>query len=102
MKKRLGFGSESNTPRDGVLSSRAEWSALLIGCTVGVITAIAGGKDAAWLFIILATIAFGGKKVNVGQLQHISDEPLYALVGAVMSFLLTALAVIPHLTNGIV
>lgn len=96
LDKWLGLGSEGETPRKGLLSSRAEWHALLIGLAVGFITAIVGGKDAAWLFIILSTIAFGGKEVNVGQLEHVSDEPLYALGGSVIGFLVTVFLIVPY------
>lgn len=99
--KWLGWGRESDTPRDGLLSSRAEWHSLSLGLAVGVIVAVVGGKDAAWLFIILSTIAFGGKKVNVGQLQHVRNEPIYALVGAVVSFLISVFVVVPNLPGGV-
>lgn len=99
MKKWLGIGKEENTPRNSVLSSLAEWHSFLIGVSVGFTTAFVGGKDAAWLFIILSTIAFGGKKVNVGQLEHVSDEPVYALIGAVLMFILTVFVIIPHVTQ---
>jgi len=99
--KWIGAGSEDETPRDGTLSSRAEWHSVLIGLAVGAIIALTGGKDAAWLFIVLATVALGGKKVNVGHLQHVSDEPMYALVAAVVSFLVTASVIIPHLPSAV-
>lgn len=103
LKKWLGLGKEDKTPRYGLLSSRAEWHSLLIGFAVGFITAIVGGKDAAWLFIILSTIAFGGKEVNVGQLEHVSDEPLYALSGSVVGFVVTVFLIIPYAPmNGLV
>jgi uncharacterized membrane protein YjjP (DUF1212 family) len=99
--KYLGAGSEDETPRYGMLSSRAEWHAFLIGISIGFISALSGGKDAAWMLIILAGIALGTKEVDIGHLKHIKQEPMYALVGAVISFLLTAFAVIPHLPGGI-
>jgi len=99
--KYLGGGSEDETTRYGVLSSRAEWHSFLIGISIGFISALSGGKDAAWMLIILAGIALGFKEVNIGHLKHIKKEPMYALVGAVISFLLTAFAVIPHLPGGI-
>jgi uncharacterized membrane protein YjjP (DUF1212 family) len=97
----LGAGEEHETPRYGTLSSRAEWHAFLIGISIGFISALSGGKDAAWMLIILAGIALGTKEVDIGHLKHIKQEPMYALVGAVISFLLTAFAVIPHLPGGI-
>jgi hypothetical protein len=100
--KWLGAGPESETPEDGLLSSRAEWHSLLVGASVGVITALAGGKDAAWLFIILAGIAVGGKEANVGHLEHVSREPVYALVAAVGAFLLTTFVLVPRLPGGVV
>jgi len=101
MKEWFGLGSESETPREGPLSSYAEWHSFLIGLAVGFITALVGGKDAAWTFIILSTIAFGGKKVNVGQLKHISNEPLYALGGSVLGFVITVFVIIPTLSGGL-
>lgn len=35
LRKYLGAGTEEETPRHGVLSSRKEWHALLIGASVG-------------------------------------------------------------------
>lgn len=100
--KWLGAGSEDETPRYGVLSSRAEWHSFGIGLSVGFITALTGGKDAAWLFIILAGIAFGTAEVNIGHLKHVQKEPYYALVGSMIGFLLTAFVVVPHLPAGYV
>jgi len=101
IKEWLGAGSEAETPRYGVLSARAEWHSILIGISIGFITALSGGKDAAWMLIILAGIALGAKEVNIGHLKHIQKEPAYALVGAVLTFLLTAFLIIPHLPGGI-
>ena len=99
LRKWLGLGEERNTPRYGLLSSYAEWHSLLIGLSVGFIIAFVGGKDAAWLFIVLSTIAFGGRKVNVGQLQDVSKEPLYALCSAVLMYLLSVFVIIPQIPN---
>ena len=99
--KWLGAGSEAETPRYGFLSSRAEWHSLGIGLSVGFITALSGGKDAAWLFIVLAGIAFGTAEVNIGHLKHVKREPYYALVGSVSAFLFTAFLIIPRLPGGI-
>jgi len=99
--KWIGAGSEDETPREGTLSSRKEWHSFLIGVSIGFISALTGGKDAAWMFIILAGIALGGKKVNVGHLKHIKHEPMYALFGSVIAFLTTAFIIIPHLPGGI-
>ncbi|TQQ81839.1 hypothetical protein [Halonotius roseus] len=93
----FGAGSEAETPRDGFLSSRAEWHSLGIGLSIGFIVALAGGKEAAWLFVVLAGIALGVSKVSVGQLKHVQKEPYYALVASVASFLLTAFLVIPNI-----
>lgn len=100
--KWLGGGSEAETPRDGILSSRAEWHSFGLGLAVGFIVALTGGKDAAWLFIILTGLAFGTAKANIQQLKHIKREPYYALVASVLGFLLTAFVVIPHLPRGII
>lgn len=95
--KYLGGGSENETPRYGTLSSRAEWHAFLIGISIGFIAALSGGKDAAWMLGVIAAIALGVKKVNVGHLKHIQKEPMYALVAAVVSFLLSVFVVIPRI-----
>jgi hypothetical protein len=100
--KWLGGGSEAETPRDGILSSRAEWHSFGLGLAVGFIVSLTGGKDAAWLFIILTGIAFGTAKANIKQLKHIKREPYYALVASVIGFLLTAFVVIPYLPRGII
>ena len=100
--KWFGAGDEDETPRYGFLSSRAEWHSFGIGLSVGFITAITGGKDAAWLFIILAGIAFGTAEVNVGHLKHVQKEPYYALVASMIGFLLTAFVVVPALPAGVV
>lgn len=100
--KWIGGGPEDETPRHGILSSRAEWHALLIGSSIGFIISLVGGKDAAWLFIILSGIALGTKKVEVGHLNHVSKEPVYALVAAVASFLIGAFLIIPNLPGGII
>jgi hypothetical protein len=97
----LGDGAEQETPRNGILSSRAEWHSLGIGMAVGFVTALSGGKDAAWLFIILSSVAFGSQKSQVGQLQHVKKEPYYALTTAVMAFLLTAFVIVPRLPGGL-
>ncbi|WP_143421026.1 hypothetical protein [Halorubrum halodurans] len=99
--KWLGAGSEDETPRYGILSSRAEWHAFAIGLSVGFTTALTGGKDAAWLFIILAGIAFGTAEVEVGHLKHVQKEPYYALVASMVGFLLTAFVIIPRLPAGV-
>lgn len=100
--KWLGAGSEAETPRDGVLSSQAEWHSFGIGLAVGFIVALTGGKDAAWLFIILTGIAFGTAEVNISQLQHIKKEPYYALVSSVIGFLITAFIIVPHIPQGVI
>jgi hypothetical protein len=93
--KWLGGGEEEETPRDGILSSRSEWHSLGIGASVGFIVAFVGGKDAAWLFIILSGVAFGSSKTNVKQLQHVKREPFYALVASVLMFLLSVFVILP-------
>jgi hypothetical protein len=93
--KWLGGGDEEETPRDGILSSRSEWHSLGIGASVGFIVAFVGGKDAAWLFIILSGVAFGSSKTNVKQLQHVKREPFYALVASVLMFLLSVFVILP-------
>lgn len=93
--KWLGGGDEEETPRDGILSSRSEWHSLGIGASVGFIVAFVGGKDAAWLFIILSGVAFGSSKTNIKQLQHVKREPFYALVASVLMFLLSVFVILP-------
>lgn len=98
----LGAGSEAETSRHGFLSSRAEWHSFGIGLAVGFIVALTGGKDAAWLFIILTGIAFGTAEVNISQLQHIKKEPYYALVASIIGFLTTAFLIVPHIPQGVI
>lgn len=100
--KWVGAGSEDETPRYGFLSSWAEWHSFGIGLSVGFIVALTGGKDAAWLFIVLSGIAFGTAEVNIGHLEHVQKEPYYALVASMIGFLLTAFVVIPRLPAAIV
>ena len=95
--KWLGGGKESETPRDGILSSRAEWHAFGIGLSVGLIVAVVGGKEAAELFVVFAGIALGIAEVDVGQLKHVQKEPYYALVASMISFLLTVFLIVPRL-----
>ena len=95
--KWIGAGSEDETPRHGFLSSRAEWHSFGIGLSVGFIVAFTGGKDAAWLFLVLAGIALGVAETNVGQLKHVQSEPYYALVASVLAFLLSTFLIIPNI-----
>jgi hypothetical protein len=99
--KWLGAGEEEETPRHGILSSRSEWHSLGIGASVGFIVAFVGGKDAAWLFIILSGVAFGSSETDIKQLQHIKREPYYALVASVVMFLLSAFLIIPRIPSGV-
>jgi len=93
----LGGGSEDESPRMGVLSSRAEWHALGIGGSVGFITAYSGGREAAWLFMALAAIAFGVRKAETKHLQHVQSEPYYALVASVIVYLLSVYIILPSI-----
>ena len=98
--KWLGGGTEEETPRYGILSSRAEWHAFGIGVAIGFIVAAVGGPSAADLFLVFASIAFGLHEVDVGHLKHVQMEPYYALVASVVSFLLTVFVVLPRIPGG--
>jgi hypothetical protein len=81
--------------------SKAEFQSLILGATVGFVTALSGGKDAAWMFIILTGVALGGKKVDVGVLENVQKEPLYALTTSVLAFIITAFLIVPRLPGGL-
>jgi hypothetical protein len=97
----LGLGSESETSRDGPLSSYREWHSLLIGLGVGFVAALNSPKDSAWLLLLLVGFAYGARKVDVGALRHIRKEPQYALTAALISFLITAFVIVPRLPSGL-
>lgn len=97
----LGSGTEEETSRDGLLSSTAEWHALVLGFAVGFMVALTGGKDAAWLFIIFSGVAFGSKQTNIEALQNLKREPIYGLLASVLGFLITAFLIVPQLPSGI-
>jgi hypothetical protein len=97
----LGLGSESDTSRDGPLSSYREWHSLLIGAGVGFVAALNSPKDSAWILLLLVGFAYGARKIDVSALKHIRKEPQYALTAALLSFLVTAFLIIPHLPRGV-
>lgn len=80
---------------------RSEKHAIGIGASVGFIVGLRGGKDSAWMFIILASIALGAKEVNVGHLEDVQDEPGYALVSSVVMFIITVFVINPRLRGGV-
>jgi hypothetical protein len=98
----LGLGSESDTERDGPLSSYREWHSLLIGAGVGFVSALNTGKDGAWLLLLLTGFAYGAKKIDIGPLADLRREPQYALIAAVLAFLATSFLVVPYLPEAII
>lgn len=91
IKDFLGAGKEEETSRNGFLSSRSEWHSIGIGICTGIIAAISGGEDGAWMLIILTGIALGVREVDVGHLKDVQDEPAYALAGCIVAYLLSML-----------
>lgn len=89
----LDLRTFADTPR--------EKHAIGIGAFVGFAVALVGGKDAAWMFVMLAAIAIGGREVNVGHLEDVKNEPAYALAAALVMFLVTVFVVMPRLPGGI-
>jgi len=80
---------ESETERDGVLSSLREWHAAIVGLAVGVVAALTGSWELAGLFVF-ATL---GLKLGSRHLGDVRQEPWYAL-----GFFLVGLVATLHLT----
>lgn len=93
LKQYLNIATFANTT--------SEKHAIGIGGFVGFAGGLAGGKDAAWMFVILAAIAIGGREVDIGHLKDVKNEPAYALVASVVVFLVTVFVIIPRLPGGI-
>lgn len=68
---------ESDTERDGILSTLTEWHALIIGAAVGVAYLVTGSVE------LLALFTFGALGYKLGSdkgwLREIQREPHYAL-----------------------
>lgn len=82
--KYLGGGSEDETPRDGLLSSRREWHALVLGFFAGFIHGYIQSEQTRNLLVTAAAIILGSKTVNRGKLKQIQSEPWYAAAGIVV------------------
>ncbi|WP_436924950.1 hypothetical protein [Halosimplex amylolyticum] len=67
---------ESETARDGFLSTLREFHAAIIGLAVGVVVAMTGAWELAALFVFAA---LGAKLSQVEQLGDVRREPWYAL-----------------------
>jgi len=93
----LGGDSEEETPRDGLLSSRPEWHGAGIGAFCGLLVGLNGAKDGAWIMVLLAGLAFGTRKAQVGQLEDVNKEPAYALGAATLMFLVTVFVILPRI-----
>jgi hypothetical protein len=102
LKDFLGLGSESDTNRDGPLSSYREWHSFALGIGIGFISALNTGKDGAWLLLLLAGFAYGAKKIDIGPLADLRKEPQYALIAATLAFLVTSFLVVPYLPEAII
>lgn len=67
--------TESETARDGLLSTRREIHASVVGAAVGVVGAASGSVELLALF----TLATLGAKLGSRHLGDIRKEPWYAL-----------------------
>jgi hypothetical protein len=102
LKDLLGLGSESDTNRDGPLSSYREWHSFALGGTIGFISALnVGFEKGAWLLLIFAGLAYSVQRMDTGPLADLRKEPQYALVAATLAFLATSFLVIPYLPDAI-
>ena len=85
---------ESETSRDGSLSTQREIHASVVGFVVGVVVAMLGAWELAGLFVF-ATL---GSKLGSKYLGDIRREPWYALgfflMGAAITMLSELLAII--------
>jgi hypothetical protein len=68
---------ESETERDGLLSTLTEWHALVGGLVVGVVAAGAGSWELAVLWVTLCL----GAKMPTRYTAELRREPPYALGG---------------------
>lgn len=75
---------ESETERDGILSTLDEYHALIIGLTVGLVVAVAGAWELGTLFIA----AVLGTKLSKVPLTVVRKERWYALGGFLLSVLI--------------
>ncbi|QRY26374.1 MULTISPECIES: hypothetical protein [Halobacterium] len=66
---------ESATERDGLLSTRREVHASVVGIAVGVVTSMTGSWELAGLFVFTCL----GSKLGSRHLTDIRREPWYAL-----------------------
>jgi hypothetical protein len=81
-------GTESETPRDGVLSTLTEYHALILGCVVGFVALLTG---ALWLLVVFVAGALGmeagrrrGSSSRVPAFGEVTKEPWYGLGGLVI------------------
>lgn len=78
---RLPTGSEEETARDGVLSSRAEVHALVIGFLAGVLFVVTGDVGVVAGFW---TVMFGGRAL-AGHLADARKELAYTSTGFLLA-----------------
>lgn len=72
----LGAGAEADTDRDGVLSSRPEWHAAIVGLAVGVTV----GASGMWeLGVAFVGVTIGVRAARTDALEDVTSEPWYAL-----------------------
>jgi len=83
MSDLLSTVSESETARDGFLSSRAELHAVAIGFLGGLLLAVTGRIEVAVLF---GGVVFGARKVR-GHLLDARREAAYTALGFVLPLL---------------
>lgn len=76
---RLPIGTETETDRDGFLSSRREVHAAVIGLGVGAFGALASRPEPVLVFVL---VAIGVRAVPRGRLADVRREPWYAIGAA--------------------
>ncbi|QSG06475.1 hypothetical protein [Halapricum desulfuricans] len=80
--------SEAESDRNGLLSTRREWHALIVGLAVGVVA----GLTERWELAGVATAIVLGVREAGGALQELRREPWYALGGLVLGIVATVVA----------
>lgn len=82
---------ESETERDGFLSTRREIHAAIMGLAVGVAAALSGSYELAGLFVFATLGAkLGGLKSTA--LAELRREPWYGLAAFLLGLVLTLVA----------
>ncbi|MCU4716857.1 hypothetical protein [Halapricum hydrolyticum] len=77
--------SEAESDRDGLLSTRREWHALVVGLAVGIVA----GLTRRWELAGVAVAIVLGVRHAPGRLSQLRREPWYALGGLVLGIVAT-------------